>query len=234
MKVIVFPHAGGFGITYRPLVKLMGGSAGVRLYDYRGHGARMNEAFDSSIYDVIDEAAQFIRTERQDGESICLFGHSAGAVIAYEAAAELERTGEPVDWLALSGHDAPDVLGKIPEDDGIDAYLMEMGGTSEEVLRSAEYRKYLYPVVRSDFHLLRQYSCAVPHPVLHHTRGMILWGEEDSSMSPDGIDRWTDFFEEKPKFRPHRGGHFYLYDCWEQVGGELRALKEEGTCPPAY
>lgn len=224
VRVIVFPHAGGLAISYIPLAKQFANRKDVKLYEYSGHGARMSEPLFSNWEDTVEEAVNRISKERSD--PLCIIGHSAGSIIAYETARTLEQMGQPAEWVVLSGQTAPDYPREIPDDSHIREYLLSMGGTTEELLDSDEYRRYLYPMIQSDFAILRKYQCLVPYR-LKHTKGMVLWGRTDSSLTEEGVEQWKRFFSTEPLFHSYEGGHFYLFDHWQDIFQEIQTFTGE-------
>ena len=86
-----------------------------------------------------------------------------GALISFELARQLRRTGAPLPiHLFVSGHQAPHLpdrnppLHALPEGEFMDK-LRELNGTPEEVLRHAELRELLIPILRADFAVCETY-----------------------------------------------------------------------------
>src|SRR6185436_20768362 len=99
-----------------------------------------------------------IAEDAAGGVPIALFGHSMGAIVAFELAA---RLGRQVRHLFVSGSSAPH-LHLVKERSSLsDAELVrelaEMGGTPREILEDAEMMELLLPMLRADFALVESY-----------------------------------------------------------------------------
>src|SRR2546421_377659 len=71
----------------------------------RGRQDRRHEPFLTSIGAMADRVADLLRDKTD--RPLALFGHSMGAMVAYETARRLERAGVPVAGLFVSGRRAP-------------------------------------------------------------------------------------------------------------------------------
>ncbi|MCB2263327.1 MAG: hypothetical protein LGR52_10405 [Candidatus Thiosymbion ectosymbiont of Robbea hypermnestra] len=142
------------------------------------------------------------------------FGHSMGALLAFELARELRRQGKREPFcLMVSGYRAPQLplsnapLHKLSEPALIDA-LRHYGGTPEVVLAHEELMEIFIPVIRADFAIDETYV-HVPEPPLGcpiHVFG----GEADHMVAKDELDAWRQ--QTSGAFVLHRfpRGHFYL------------------------
>lgn len=91
-----------------------------------------------------------------------LFGHSMGAVLAYEVARLLQERGSAPAHVFASGarppHDRGDDRVADQDDDGVVAEMIKLGGTDAEALRDPELRELVLPYVRNDFALIEDYA----------------------------------------------------------------------------
>ncbi|AJC62131.1 alpha/beta fold hydrolase [Streptomyces sp. 769] len=157
-----------------------------------------------------------------------LFGHSMGALVAYETARRLQsgRDNSPVvapARLFVSGCDAPTVPREDPDvtdDAGLIDELRRLGGTGADLLDDPVMREVWLPGVRHHFRLLASYRFlagpALQCPVT------ALVGREDTEASLDGVGRWRELTEASFDLRGFPGDHFYLVPHREQLLDELR------------
>ena len=99
------------------------------------------------------------------------YGHSLGALVAFELARALRAAGGPAPAaLFVSGRRAPQVplsmaaLYDLPEDRLIPR-LVELGGVSPELIRNPKYLRYFIPVMRADLQVSDRYDHAPGAPL---------------------------------------------------------------------
>jgi surfactin synthase thioesterase subunit len=92
-----------------------------------------------------------------------LFGHSMGALVAFELARELRRQGRPGPRrLFVSGCRAPHIpdphppLSPLPQHEFLDR-LRRLNGIPDEVLRNDDLMKLVMPMLRADFRMCDNY-----------------------------------------------------------------------------
>ncbi|MFI2238487.1 thioesterase II family protein [Streptomyces chrestomyceticus] len=158
-----------------------------------------------------------------------LFGHSMGALVAYETARRLETYGTggsasvtPVR-LFVSGCDAPTVPRHDPDvsdDAALAAELRRLGGTGAGLLDDPAVRQAWLPGVRHHFRLLASYLLR-PEPALRCPVTALV-GREDTEASPEGAGRWRELTTAPFDLRGFPGGHFYLVPHRDLLLDELR------------
>jgi medium-chain acyl-[acyl-carrier-protein] hydrolase len=142
------------------------------------------------------------------------FGHSLGAIVAFEVARELRRRGErqPVH-LFLSAHgpgflpSAHGPLHVLPDRD-FAAAVSRFGGIPEAFLRNQELLEIILPVLRADFELYETHTY-VPEPPLG-VPVTAIGGLQDPSFTSDDLSEWQQETAAGFSLRMLPGGHFYL------------------------
>ena len=123
-----------------------------------------------------------------------LFGHSLGALIAFELVREFRRRHRILPQsLFVSACPAPQVR-KVPQpiyhlpDDEFLSEIQRMNGTPAEVLRERDLMQVLMPRLRADFEMSAAYRYQVepPLPCPIHAFG----GSHDAEVTPAEIDAW--------------------------------------------
>lgn len=149
------------------------------------------------------------------------FGHSLGALIAFEACRLLRaRTlAEPVR-LMVSGHPAPHLPpSRRPLHDAsaetILAHLREMGGTPREVLGDPVVISALLPALRADFALSETYRCQPAPPLSCPISVFGAW--DDPFASVDQLRAWGQHSAAGCELRMFDGGHFFINDARDQL-----------------
>ncbi len=143
-----------------------------------------------------------------------LFGHSHGALLAFEVARQLRRLGhaEP-RCLIVSACRAPHRQRLLPpiHDLPVDAFLRELrclGGTPEEVLCSAELMEIMLPALRADFAANENYLYRPDRPLACPI--FAYGGAEDQIVSEQELASWRDQTTAVFVIRAFPGDHFFL------------------------
>ncbi|CAL1548832.1 unnamed protein product, partial [Lymnaea stagnalis] len=143
-----------------------------------------------------------------------LFGHSLGAVIAFETARYLKKNAgfSPVH-LFVSGRAAPqtpDIREKtyhLPDDDFIES-LKRMGGTPDQLFENKELMEFILPALRADFQMVETYRFE-PDELLEYPI-TAFGGLSDHLVSRENLCAWEALTNDK--FTAHflAGDHFFV------------------------
>jgi len=213
VRLICFPHAGGsaafFFSTARALARAGIEVAGVQ---YPGRQDRRSEPGITDIGVLADRITEVLLAQ-SDHRPVALFGHSMGAVTAFEVARRLERDNaiEVLD-LFVSGRRAPSIHRdeNVHEksDEGIVAELKQMSGTDASLLGDEEMLRMILPAIRADYTAVERYRGApgamVKSPI------QALTGDADPKAMVDEVRVWSDHTSAGFDIRVFPGGHFYL------------------------
>nr|AXL06540.1 thioesterase [uncultured bacterium] len=233
VRLVCLPHAGGSASFYFPLAKALAPQAEVLVVQYPGRQDRRHEPNIPSLADMADQIFAAIR--HLDDRPLALFGHSMGAVLAYEIALRTQDAGLPAPMrLFASGRRAPSVdrgEGVDPgSDDKIVAELLRLSGTPASVLADPELRDMIVPPIRNDYRAVmahrfepgRQLDCPVT----------VLTGDKDPRVSIEEAAAWEDHTTGPTELHVFPGGHFYLVDESARVTALLAdrlARQDAGT-----
>lgn len=156
------------------------------------------------------------------------FGHSLGALVAFEACRELRRRGMPAPVrLAVSGPPAPHLPRcHTPVHDAPTANLVtrlrELKGTPRALLDDAETLAALLPLLRADLEMSETYQWR-PGPPLDYPIS-VFGGRRDQFASPAELHAWRRHTTKGCIVRVLPGGHFFLH---EQPEHFLSALTDD-------
>ncbi len=143
-----------------------------------------------------------------------LFGHSMGALIAYETTRELRRRGlpSPIRFFA-SGFRAPHLPERFPNRRALDdrafiAHLRALAGTPDEVVDDEEMMALLLPTLRADVTLCETYVHRSDDPL--DVPLTVFGGADDPRVSSDELDGWRRHTRAAMDLRIFPGHHFFL------------------------
>lgn len=212
--LLCFPYAGGSAMRiYREWVRPLAGTAEVVPVELPGRGARLGEALLTRVDELADDALRTVlpRLDRP----YALFGHSLGALVAFELARKLEhRHARPALHLFVSGHEAPHLnLQKhndylLPSAE-FKARLRELAGTPEEVLAEEELLELLVPIIRADFEAADTYTYRAAPPL--SCPMTVYGGTDDPEAPPDTLPEWAQQTQAVTEVRVLPGNHFFLH-----------------------
>jgi pyochelin biosynthesis protein PchC len=213
-RLFCFPHAGGSAAYYFPMSRELASRLTVLAVQYPGRQDRRRERPADSIAELAQRV--FVAMEGWTDQPFAFFGHSMGAIVAFEVARLMrERTGRTPRHLFVSGRRAPSIHRESAVhrygDQALVAELARVGGTDERILRDPELRDAILPLVRSDYRAVELYRYqpgpGVDCPVT------ALVGDSDPQTTVDEASAWRDHCTGEFTLRVLPGGHFYL-DKW--------------------
>jgi surfactin synthase thioesterase subunit len=216
LRLFVFHHAGGSHVTYRHWPGLLPERWDVRLLDAPGRG-RLG---DLPQLDDAGRLADFFlrRLEDELRQGPCaFFGHSMGALVAYEMTVRLAAKGGrlPV-WLGLSARGAPLARGEERQhhhlpDAELQTHLELLGGTPDEVFDNPDLWALYGPLIRADMRLVETWRPRPGTPALPVAMS-VFGGREDRSVPPERLAGWARHTERFLGLRVLDGDHFYFQD----------------------
>lgn len=224
--LVCFPHAGGSATYFSPLSAALAPTVDVIAIQYPGRQDRRHDA----CIDDIRELARQIRTALADaglGDSarpVAFFGHSMGALVAFEVALLMQPDSLPVVLFA-SGRRAPSCRRSVTVHSRDDAALVDemraLGGTDPQFLDDPELLSFVLPVLRSDYRAVSRYSrntsAKIAAPIV------ALTGDNDPHTTQDEAAAWKAHTTSDFRLYSFPGGHFYLA---EQQMGVLGVINE--------
>ena len=214
LRLYCFPYSGGNAVSFVPWQREIDPAIELCAVQLPGRGARFREPPCTSFSGLIVQLAQVLAG--QNAMPFAFYGHSLGALIAFELARYCRDQGMPMpQHLIVSGCNAPPLrekskrLHELPDEELI-ARLREYNGTPAEILENRELMRLLLPAIRADFALGADYCYQAAAPLSIPLTA--LSGRRDEHVDVGEIRRWkeqTDMVYHEHWFG---GDHFFIHE----------------------
>ena len=223
LRLFTFPFAGGGTAAYRPWAAALPGVSVVAAR-LPGREARLDETPITSMESLVRQLVKAMQPWLD--RPFALFGHSMGALTAFECARALARQGGPQPRrLIVSAYRAPQlrrvgpVMHTLPDAPLIQT-LKAYDGLPPQVLANEEIMALLLPTARADFSILETYRFK-PGPALTMPIDA-LCGDHDRLAPAADLAGWREQTTGSFSLTSFPGGHFFVRDCQAAVLEQLR------------
>jgi medium-chain acyl-[acyl-carrier-protein] hydrolase len=226
MRLFCFPYAGGNASIYRNWARAVPAEVEIVPVELPGRGNRITEPALRSLPSLISELAAAVSPHL--GREFAFFGHSMGAVIAFELARELRRReGAEPRCLFVSGRRAPQIPDTAPTyalpDPEFKGELHRLNGTPKEVLENEELMTLVLPLLRADFELIQTYRYDSSSPPLNCAIA-VYGGTLDHEVPPEMLWPWKELTTAGFSLHLLAGDHFFLRSHEAEL---LKLVREE-------
>ncbi|CCD97018.1 Linear gramicidin dehydrogenase lgrE [Bradyrhizobium sp. ORS 375] len=229
LRVFALPFAGGNAASFGEWSPKLPGRIAFSPVHLPGRERRIMEP-------AIDDAATLISqlvpaiTPWLD-RPYALFGHSMGAMLAYELAVALgERGLRGPELLIVSGHGAPNLPRRFPvishlADREFLAAVMELGGLPSALLEEPELLALVLPSLRADFRLCETYEWHARPPLACPI--LAIGGRSDPIAGLPELRSWQAMTSEPLACEMFDGNHFFIHHAMPAVVALIaRAIAE--------
>jgi medium-chain acyl-[acyl-carrier-protein] hydrolase len=213
LTLLCFPHAGGSASSYAHWPRALPATNVVPV-ELPGHGERIRERPLDSMDALITELAGGLL--RHVTGRFAMFGHSMGALIAFELAHRLRRQyGLRPTRLLVSGCTAPGrsrragpLRHRLPDDE-LWEQVRRLNGTPAAVCDHDEIRRLYTAAIRADFALVENYR--FEPGVLLDCPISVFGGSGDREVDFAELPRWSAHTRSGHTVSTFPGDHFDLH-----------------------
>ncbi|WP_171116184.1 MULTISPECIES: alpha/beta fold hydrolase [Streptomyces] len=211
VRMVCFPHSGGSTTAFAEWAPAMPPGVELVAVQYPGRGDRFGEPLVADVAEMAGRVVlELLRLPTCDQ---VLFGHSLGALVAYETALLLRDMGAEPRRLCASaclppGHMRNRDIHLAPDDEFWTA-LYALGGIDPGIAENEELRELLAPTLRSDLRAHATYRprsetkpLACPVSCYH--------GDGDPLVDEKQLTEWADSTSGEFTLRVRPGGHFHV------------------------
>ena len=219
-RLFCLPYAGGAASIYRTWHQHLPAEIEVWAVQLPGRENRIRENPFTNAADLVQALLPNILPYLD--KPFALFGHSMGALIAYELAHALSQQGYSPTHLLVSGRRAPFLpdaeppLHTLPTIDlFLSAVQQRYNNLPAVIFADAELRDLFAPLLRADFTLVEIYQyrerAPLPCPIV------AFGGDADPQVTEDELRAWQQLTQSNFALHLLPGGHFYLNEQRAQL-----------------
>lgn len=223
VRLYCFPYSGAGASAYRRWGESLPAGVEVVPVELPGRETRFGEPPFDRMGPLVEALGRELPIP--EGAPFALFGHSLGALVAFELARRVRRSSGALPvHLFVSACRAPHLPRRhpavydLPEPAFRDA-LRAIGGTPGEILENEELMEIVGPVIRADYAVCDTYRYVPDEPL---DCPLSAFGAlDDPIVAPSELEGWKEHTRGPFRLRLLPGGHLFLR---EQRNLILRAL----------
>lgn len=210
--LLCVPHAGGGASGYRAWVRHLPTELELLIVAPPGREHRWEEPRVAGVTEYVE--ATLSELHQRSRRPLLLFGHSMGAVIAYQLALRLAQANRPPAHLFLSGRGFPsdlpasNPLHLLPDGELIQLVRQRYQGLPKELDEYPDLLEEALRVLREDLRILESFQPR--HAPRLEIPVSVMWGDSDPGVSRDDLLRWRQITTGPVDFTQFPGGHFHL------------------------
>jgi medium-chain acyl-[acyl-carrier-protein] hydrolase len=228
LSIFCFPYAGGGSNAFQLWPAALPGDIEVVTIQYPGRENRLldppHRHMDALIADLYPQLLMAL-----PARPYLFFGHSMGALVAFELTRRLRREGHSGPAaLILSGAPAPHrrhrhpTLHNLPQEQFM-GELRRLNGTPEEILNNTALMELIEPTLRADFEVCETYAApegaALNLPVY-------VFGGDDDDVTLDELGDWQRYAQSDIRLRVFPGDHFFINSSLNEVAAAIAEIAE--------
>ena len=231
MRIYCFSCAGGNAHSYLPWQDLLSARYDICAVQLPGRGARFDEIPFDTLTELVSAFVDVFR--RHSDQPFAFFGHSLGALIAFEVARKLHALKlEMPRHLFVAGCSAPQCRGeqrflhRLPDAELVEE-LKSYDGTPHEVISNQELMALVLPAIRSDFALAENYAYKASDVLKVPISVLAGKGDEHTTGEMEG---WRLETSGPCRVQWFEGRHFFINSERDAVLAYLQEKLGEHPC----
>jgi medium-chain acyl-[acyl-carrier-protein] hydrolase len=216
VRLFCFPYAGGGISIYRSWANELCPDVEVCAVQLPGHDFRMREQPYADMRMLVAALADGLAHKLDT--PYAFFGHSLGALIAYELVRHIRRQGgNPPVHLFASARRAPQLPARyplchqLPDSAFVEAVVNRYNGIPQSILDDPDLMRLFLPMLRADFALAETYQYVEGEPLDEPIT--IFGGVDDAMVKPAELTAWKYVTRGSMDLHMMPGGHLFVQNA---------------------
>ncbi|RPF24831.1 surfactin synthase thioesterase subunit [Streptomyces sp. TLI_185] len=228
--LLCVPFAGAGPSFFHPWRDLSAGRWRVTSVELPGRERRILETPYRNVVEAARNSIDDVVADLGEGARTVLFGHSLGAVLAYELVHLLSARDVHVERLVVSGSPGPWTQRErraagLPDEEFL-ARVEEFAGFRHEALDHPEMRELILPALQADCEMHENYVPSTDDPV--SVPILSLRGDRDGLVTAEEAQQWQKATTAEFSYTEFPGDHMYLVDSGPDVLDVIEAQAARG------
>jgi medium-chain acyl-[acyl-carrier-protein] hydrolase len=228
IRLICFSYGGTGASVFRKWYNDIEHDVEVIAMQLPGREGRFNEAFITSMNEIIESLLENFMDYLDI--PFVFFGHSIGALIAFEFAYMLQNKNIiGLKHLIISGNKPPHIaLKKFISHLSTEQLIVEMkkyNGIPDEIINNNEFIEIFLPIIRADFFISETYKYKHTSPL--NIPITALGGKNDNTFSFEHLKEWSTYTSNKFSYSYLEGDHFFIHSSYETLIRTVREILEQ-------
>ena len=219
LTLFCFPYAGGSASVFRTWRDLLPG-INVRPVTFPGRAENVAAPLHRRMETLVTLLGDQLQSSID--RPFALFGHSMGALVAFELACKFQAAGKIPVHLFVSGCRAPGCVNEsqqplhaLSDAEFIDR-IARMRGTPPEVFQDQGLMEMIVPMLKADFEIVETYRPATS--TLLSCPITASGGSEDvDDIPPTSLTAWGQYTTAEFRYHMLEGDHFFIHQRTEQL-----------------
>lgn len=211
-RLFCFPHAGGGAAFFRSWRGPLEIAVEIAPVQYPGRENRRGEPYPRSVEELVESLLVHLLPALTG--RFAFFGHSMGAIVAFELMRALRREELPLPCVFIaSAARAPQFRRdyrpfKDPSREELIDQVRRLEGLPSDALSNPEMIDLLIPLLEADTALYRRYVYRHEEPF--DTSFVAVGGTTDPNVEPAHLEAWKEQTTGYFAWKQIEGGHFYI------------------------
>lgn len=218
VRLFCFPYAGGGTWIFRDWIREMAPDVAVCAVKLPGRGDRYGDPPTVDLRELAEAAAEALAPDLD--KPYAMFGHSMGALLAFECLQHLQAGSAPDPLhLIASAARAPsrmkvsEPLHRLPDAELLAAVQQRYASPFLNDV-SSDMMELMLPPLRAD---MTSFETYVYRPAPPLSCPLTLFAGRDDAIARADLDAWAEHTTALPAVTEFDGGHFFIHDSEAEV-----------------
>ncbi|MCI4188442.1 alpha/beta fold hydrolase [Dickeya dianthicola] len=229
-NVICIPFAGAGASSFREFSKFSDKVEFIPI-QLPGREKKFLEPLSINLHEVVDSLVQECILKLDTSKPTIIFGHSLGAILAYEITRHLVLHNVDITSLVVSGSPGPwDLRTRKAtglSDDEFIKKVQEFADFRHASMSDPTILELVLPILKADVQMHEEYEPGYLSPIAVSIKA--IRGNEDLLVSDYDLTTWSKASTLPIESIVFRGGHMYIYEQVKEIVSLLEDLAVNAT-----